>query len=72
MLRKFVSAATRTVSSSLTQKNFCRFYNEVPKFDPSKDYYQVLEVTKDSTEAEIKKSYYRLAKTYHPDSNPGK
>lgn len=51
MLRKFVSAATRTASSSLTKKNFCRFYNEVPKFDPSKDYYQVLEVTKDSTEA---------------------
>lgn len=29
-------------------------------------------MSKDSSESEIKKSYYRLAKTYHPDSNPGK
>ena len=72
MLRKFVRVVNSPAARSLLKKNFCSFYNEVPKFDPAKDYYQVLEVGKESSESEIKKSYYRLAKTYHPDSNPGK
>ncbi len=34
------------------------------------DFYQVLDVPKDATEADIKKSYRRLAMKYHPDRNP--
>jgi molecular chaperone DnaJ len=34
-------------------------------------YYEVLEITRDATEEEIKKSYRRLAMKYHPDRNPG-
>lgn len=34
-----------------------------------KDYYRILEVTTDATPTEIKKSYRRLARTYHPDRN---
>jgi|WetSurMetagenome_2_1015567.scaffolds.fasta_scaffold44078_2 molecular chaperone DnaJ len=33
-------------------------------------YYEILGVTKDSTDAEIKSSYHRLAIKYHPDKNP--
>ena len=35
------------------------------------DPYKVLEVAPGATQEEIKKSYRRLAKKYHPDLNPG-
>lgn len=36
-----------------------------------KDFYGTLGVSKDVSEAELKKTYRKLARTYHPDSNPG-
>ena len=35
-----------------------------------KDYYEILGVDKKADEATIKKSYRKLAKKYHPDTNP--
>ncbi|MFW9987929.1 MAG: DnaJ domain-containing protein [Candidatus Odinarchaeota archaeon] len=34
-----------------------------------KDYYQLLDIDKDSSEEEIKFAYRRLAKKFHPDLN---
>ena len=38
---------------------------------PRRDFYKILDVAKDAKLREIKKSYRKLAKKYHPDANNG-
>ncbi|PVF94338.1 DnaJ-domain-containing protein [Serendipita vermifera] len=56
----------RRVDSPLARKQ--RFYSTPSLENGLPDYYKILELTPNSTAAQIKTSYYSLSKRYHPDT----
>ena len=70
----------RSFSSVFSPFGLCRSIN-TPKFPIllsfrclsryARDFYNVIGVTKTATQSEIKQEYFRKAKKYHPDLNPG-
>ncbi|HWV38172.1 MAG TPA: J domain-containing protein [Vulgatibacter sp.] len=62
--------ASRPSMPALTEEAdpaLLRLLEELPK----KDHFQVLEVERTASAAEVKKAYFRLARVYHPDTAAG-
>lgn len=48
-----------------------RFGMAMSKFNPKIDYYSLLQLNKQASPEQIKKSFKELAKKYHPDVSKG-
>lgn len=69
LLRKFMQITKTRNYSSLVHKNSFSF-SQPFKLDPSKDYYNLLQLPKDADNAQIESSFQRFSLLYHPDINP--
>lgn len=59
-------------NKNIIQNQKREFHATVPSRESKRDLYEVLGIKKGASAKEIKAAYYKLAKTYHPDTNKSK
>jgi len=66
-------SSSRTTQEEQTTETTSEYTSEqaeaVKRVRKSKDYYELLGVTKDATDSDLKKSYRKMALQFHPDKN---
>lgn len=67
--RRRKAATSPTRKESAAPEYTAEQLTHVQRIKKCKDYYEVLNVTKEATDTEIKKSYKKLALVLHPDKN---
>lgn len=71
-LLRFVSVKAENEKPKLWRPSGKKMFDPWKKFCGAKSCYDVLELSEDSTEEQIRKSYRKLAREWHPDKNPEK
>lgn len=67
-----VQASDHMCHPNWEQRPLMRTFSRTSQLAKSKNYYDDLEIPKNSTQSEIKGAYYNLSKAYHPDKNKTK
>ena len=68
LIRKITTIVTSTRRINIHQTLY--FFSQIPKMNPNKDYYRILDVTRDANNDQVLAAYDKLKYIYDPTVNP--
>jgi curved DNA-binding protein CbpA len=67
-IRKIARIATTAHHTNICKVSY--FFSQMPKMNPNKDYYSILDVTRDADNNQVLAAYDKLKYIYDPSVNP--